>query len=175
MATLTVPIAVGSASANPAHAADLGRIVFASGKVYRVAKAAAAITAAASKVLVSAVDATTGERTFVCNTTTSANNALVAGVVPVGQTGSSGTTGLLINDYFLLQVAGDAQVLVLDNSAVGEVLATSTTAGTGGEIGNETTFLQTELGAAFAVVTKTLSQASTNAAGITACRLINLF
>ena len=89
--------------------------------------------------------------------------------------GSTGTTGLVSGDYFLLQVAGDAQVLVLDNSAAGEALATTTTAGTGGEIGDATTFLQVELGAVFAIVIKGYSSATTNAAALTACRLVNLF
>ena len=166
---------VGTASSATDLFGSLGqRVVLANGKVYRLCRAAAAIAAAAGKVLVSAVDAITGERTWVVNTTTTANNALVSGVIPGVQAGTVSTTGLALGDYFLLQVGGDAQCLVGDNSAVGEVLATSTTAGVGVEIGNETTFLQVELGAAYAVVIKGLSQATTNAAGLTACRLINI-
>jgi len=166
---------VGTASAATDLANCLGNIYHRpNGKVYRLVRAAAAIAAAAGKVLASAVDATTGERTWVVNVTTTANDPLVAGVVPGVQAGTASTTGLAADDYFLLQVAGDAQCLVADNSAVGEVLATSTSAGVGVEIGNATTFLQVELGAAYAVVIKGLSSSATNAAALTACRLINL-
>ena len=161
---------VGTASSATDLFGSLGqRVVLANGKVYRLCQAAAAIATAAGKVLVSAVHATTGERTWVVNTTTTANDALIAGVIPGVQAGTASTTGLAANDYFLLQVSGDAQCSVGANSAIGEPIATSTTAGVGVEIGNEATFLQVELGAVYAVVLKT-----TAGAGLTACRLINL-
>ena len=166
---------VGFAASATDLANQLGNIYeAANGKVYRLCKAAAAIAAAEGKVLVSAVHATTGERTWVVNVTTTANDPLIAGVVPEDQVGSSGTTGLLADDYFLLQVAGDAQALVVDNTQAGDLLVTTTTAGTGGEAGDETTFLQAEVAGAYAVVLKTYSSASTNAAALTAVRLINL-
>ena len=166
---------VGTASSATDLFGSLGqRAVLANGKRYRLCRAAAAITAAAGKILVSAVDATTGERTWVVNTTTTVNDPLIAGVIPGVQAGTASATALASGDYFLLQVGGDAQCLVGDNSAGGEVLATSTTAGVGVEIGNATTFLQIEMGAAYAVVIKGLSSATTNANALTACRLINL-
>jgi hypothetical protein len=166
---------VGFASSATDLANCLGNVCeLPNGKVYRLVKAGAAIAAAEGKILVSAVDGTTGERTWVVDVTTTANDPLVAGVVPEDQVGSTGTTGLVSGDYFLLQVAGDAQVLVVDNTHAGDPLVTTTTAGAGGEMGDETTFLQAELGGCFGVVLKTYSSATTNAAALTAVRLINL-
>lgn len=162
-----------SSNANLAYAADLGKTVLQNGRWYRLVKAAAAIASASGMCLVTALDSD-GVPTWVVNTTTTAANPLLAGVVPYGQTGSTGTTGLVSGDYFYVQVSGPARILCADNSNVGDALATTTTAGVAGEIGNQTTFLQTDFGAVFAIVIKNLSQATTNAAAITAVRLINL-
>lgn len=103
MATLHAPITVGTASASATHAADLGKIVFVNGKVYVVAKSTSAIAAAGGKGVVTAFSA--GVPTW--------NVALPAdvtgesfGIIPAGQTGSTGTTGLVAGDYFMLQVSG---------------------------------------------------------------------
>jgi len=122
-----IPIAIGTASANAAHAKDLGRIYPYNGNLYRVTKAGAAIAAAASKTLVTALSS--GVPTWSVNTTTTANNWLVAGVVPAGQKGSSGTTGLLSGDYFMLQVSGPTKVISAAAIADGGLVGTSTTAG----------------------------------------------
>lgn len=124
----SLPLPIGTAAASGAHLArDLGKVYFVNGKGYRLVKAAAAIAAAAKKVLITADSG--GAPTWAVNTTTTANSANVAGVVPSGQTGSSGTTGLLENDYFLIQVSGSCDVISADAIAENGLVGTSTTAG----------------------------------------------
>jgi hypothetical protein len=103
MATLHAPITVGTASASATHAADLGKIVFVNGKIYVVAKANAAIAAAAKKGVVTAI--TAGVPTWVVDLPTDAVGEAF-GIIPSGQTGSTGGTGLVAGDYFMLQVSG---------------------------------------------------------------------
>lgn len=103
MATLHSPIKVGTASANAAHAADLGKLVFVDGKMYVVAKAASAIAAAAKKGVVTAFSA--GVPTWVVDLPVDAIGESF-GIIPAGQTGSTGTTGLVAGDYFMLQISG---------------------------------------------------------------------
>lgn len=113
MATLTAPITVGTASANAAHAADLGKLVFVDGKMYRLCKASGAIATAAKKVLTSAVSA--GAPTWLVSIDTTAGNGYKCRprvLVPAGQTGTGTTTTTLADgDYFLAQVSGPAQAL----------------------------------------------------------------
>lgn len=125
--SLTAKIDIGTASANAEMAPDIGRLFIANGKVYRLVKAANAITAAAKKTLVTAVSS--GNPTWVVDVSTTANDYLVAGVVPVGQTGSSGTTGLLAGDYFYLQVGGPALCIAAAAITAGKPVGCSTTAG----------------------------------------------
>lgn len=174
MGTIAQAIKVGTASANAIHAADLGKVITVDGKRYKMCKAAAAIAAAGGKVVVSAVDGTTGNRTHVVNVSTTLNDPLVTAVIPSGQTGSTGTTGLVSGDYFYGQVAGDAQALVVDETHAGDALAVSTTAGAGIAIGTSTNFVEAELSAVYAVVLKSVSSATTNAAALTAVRLHGL-
>lgn len=165
MASLTQSIPVGYASASANHAADLGKTVFVDGKTYRLVKANAAIATAANKVLVRTAG-TAG--TWTVNTTTSANSALVAGVVPPGQVGSDGSTGLLSGDYFLIQVGGEATPIVNTGSvAVGTGLTTHTDAGECDAVSG--TFAATTPGVVFA----TLLVAST-ANTATQAKLVNL-
>lgn len=166
MTTPFLAITIGTASANAAHAADLGKLVTVNGKTYRLVKANAAISAAANKVLARTAG-TAG--TWTVDTTTTANNALVAGVVPAGQTGSTGTTGLVSGDYFYIQVAGEATPLIHTTAtAVSTGLSTATTAGTCDAVSG--TFAATTPGAVFAVVLV----ASSGADAATQCRLVNL-
>ena len=108
MSILHAPITPGTASANAAHKADLGKVVFANGKVYVVAKNTTLLADAGGRGVVTAI--TAGVPTW--------NVALPAdpqgygfGVIPKGQKGSTGTTSLLANDYFLLQVSGPCTIL----------------------------------------------------------------
>jgi hypothetical protein len=165
--TDTLPFDVGTASTDANLAGDLGKIYRKGDKTYRLCKAAAAIASAASKTLVTAVSS--GVPTWSVNTTTSANNSLVAGVVPVGQVDSTGAAGLLSGDYFLLQVGGPAKVLVhTDATAISTGVSTCTTAGSVDAISG--TFAATTPGACFA----SLTAASSGVDGVTACRLFGL-
>lgn len=103
MSTTVASIKIGTASASAVHAADLGKIIFLDGKTYRMCKAGAAVATAASKVL--SVTITAGVPTWVVQPgLTPIVNDFV--VVPEGQTGSTGTTGLVSGDYFYAQVSG---------------------------------------------------------------------
>lgn len=164
--SIILPFPAGTASTDASLASDLGAVYRSGSRHYRLVKAAAAISAAASKVLVTAV--ATGLPTWVVNTTTSANNVLVAGVVPVGQTDSAGAAGLLSGDYFLLQVAGPCMVLTVTGAtAIGTGLSTSTTAGQADPISG--TFGATTPGFLFGSLT-----VAANAGAASACRLIGL-
>lgn len=133
---------------------------------YVLVKAAAAIATAASKVLVTAVSS--GVPTWVVNTTTTAANFLVCGVVPEGTVGSDGTTGLVADDYFLLQISGHCKLLtVTASTAAGAGLITSTTAGQADPI--DSTFGIIDPGTVFATLLET------SAAGLSDVRLVRLW
>ncbi len=121
MSANTVPIRIGTASARAEHAKDLGKLYFIDGKGFRVVKMSASLAAAATKVIVSAVSA--GAFTWACTTSTTAGDPTVVGVIPAGQTGSTGTTGLLLGDYLMVQVSGLCDALtaatVTNNALVG--------------------------------------------------------
>jgi hypothetical protein len=165
--TDTLPFDVGTASTDANLAADLGKVYRKGVNTFRLVKAAGAISAAASKVLVTAVSS--GAPTWSVNTTTTANNGLVAGVVPAGQVDSTGAAGLLSGDYFLLQIGGFCSVLVHTTAtAISTGVSTSTTAGSCDAISG--TFAATTPGALFA----SLTAASSGADAATPCRLIGL-
>jgi len=148
MATLTAPITVGTASANAIHAGDLGKLVLLEGKMYRVVKANAAIAAAANKVVVRT--AGTAD-TWTVNVTITAALCTVAGVIPPGQLGSTGTTGLISGDYFLVQVSGEATPIITTNAlAIGTGITTGTTAGEG--VAVSSTYAVTTHAAIYAVL-----------------------
>lgn len=129
MAAATLPIKIGTASANACHKADLGRTFVVDGITYRIMKSTSAIAAAASKVVVDVLSS--GQSTNACVTTTTASNYLVCGVIPAGQTGSTGTTGLIADDYLPVIVNGK-NVAVICNSATllaGDPIGTATDAG----------------------------------------------
>lgn len=143
-------IPIGQASAATDLAFHLGqRHEDSQGRVYVLCKAAAAIATCASKVLVTAVSS--GVPTFNVNTTTTAANGLVIGVVPAGQTGSDGSTGLVSGDYFWVQVGGYSKVITITGStAIGTGLVTTTTAGKADPI--DATFAATDPGSVFATL-----------------------
>jgi hypothetical protein len=123
-------IAIGSASARAEHKADLGKTITVEGKTYRLVKAGAAIAAASGMLLVTALSG--GLPTYAVNTSVTAKDPLIVGVVPIGQVGSTGTTGLVSGDYFYIQVSGFAQVKCTAGTVVGDMLGATATAGSAG-------------------------------------------
>lgn len=165
MSSIGLPLPIGTASSSTKLNADLGKVYWAAGEAYRLCRSLSAITAAASRVVVSAV--TAGTRTWSVSTTTVALNSLVAGVIPVGQLGSNGSTGLLAGDYFLAVVSGDTSVFTITAStAIGSGLVTTTTAGSADPV--SATFAATTPGSVFAVLT------ATSVAGVSTVRVVNL-
>jgi hypothetical protein len=122
------PFPIGTASTATALAADLGKVYFWNGNGYRLVKASTTIALAASQVLVTALSS--GVPTWAVTTTDTANLWTVAGVVPVGQTGTGATTTSLISgDYFLIQISGPTKCVSAAAIANGGLVGTSTTAG----------------------------------------------
>lgn len=113
--------AVGTASSATDLANLLGSIYYAAdGKVYRLVKASGAIAAAGRKFVVSAVSS--GAPTWAVSLDTTAVNAYkqkVRLLIPAGQVGSTGTTGLVDGDYFLAQISGPATALCAAALAAG--------------------------------------------------------
>lgn len=126
MAVVT-PFPVGTASTDAELAADLGNVYWVGAKAYRLVKAAAALSGARYMTLVTAVSS--GVRTWACTTSTTANDPLVAGVVPATQVDSLGAAGLLSGDYFLIQVSGSCKGISAAAIAASVPVGTSTTAG----------------------------------------------
>lgn len=100
---------------------DLGSVTWDGDKAYRLVKAAAEIAAAAGKVLVTAY--ASGVPTWAVNTTTSAGNVNVAGIVPQG----IGT--IPAGAFFYVQCSGPVVAVMSTDGAVGGSASTSTTAG----------------------------------------------
>lgn len=123
------PIAVGKADAATQHSANLGKLYEIGGKVFRLVKMSASLSAAANKILVSAVSA--GAFTWACTTSTTAGDGTVVGIIPTGQTGSDGTTALASGDYLLIQVSGTCDMLSGGAIALNALVGASTTAGKG--------------------------------------------
>lgn len=87
------------------------------GKTYRLCKANGAVAAAASKVVQSSL--LSGVPTWQMSISTTAYKQRVRAVVPAGQVGSTGTTGLIDGDYFLAQVSGPSVAQCAAALAVG--------------------------------------------------------
>lgn len=124
MSLLHAPITVGTASSNAAHKADLGKLVFANGKIYIVAKLVTTLADAGGRGVVTEFVA--GVPTW--NVDLPANpQGYAFGVIPKGQKGSTGTSALQAGDYFLLQVGGPCTILsgctLIDTTAVQDGLA----------------------------------------------------
>lgn len=107
------------ASTDGFPAADLGNVVFADGKAYRLVLAGG--TLAAQQIVVTALSS--GVPTWSVSTTTTANDHLVAGVLPVGHEGA------VSGQYIYVQVAGPAKIISAAAIADGGLVGTSTTAG----------------------------------------------
>lgn len=127
MSHYTLPLSVGEASSNAKLAADLGKIYWQDGKGYRLCKAGAALASARRQTLVTA--ASSNVPTWVVNTSTTASDVAVVGVVPATQTDSAGASGLLSGDYFLIQCSGPCTVISAAAIAAGAAVGCSTTAG----------------------------------------------
>ena len=124
MSILHAPITAGTASANAAHKADLGKVVFANGKIYVVAKLVTTLADAGGRGVITELVA--GVPTW--NVDLPANaQGFGFGVIPKGQKGSTGTSSLLAGDYFLLQISGPCTILsgctLIDTTAVQAGLA----------------------------------------------------
>ena len=124
MSLLHAPITVGTASANAAHKADLGKLIFANGKIYIVAKLVTTLADAGGRGVVT--EFVSGAPTW--NVDLPANaQGFAFGVIPKGQKGSTGTSALQAGDYFLLQVGGPCTILsgctLIDTTAVQDGLA----------------------------------------------------
>jgi hypothetical protein len=122
--------AVGTASTATDLASHLGNVVrFADGKEYRLVKAQEAIASAANKVVSTALSS--GAPTWVVDLagTTGCAVGNPAGVVPTGQVGSTGTSTVQANDYFLVQVSGTAEVGTTGTPAAGDAVGATGSAG----------------------------------------------
>ena len=109
--------AASSAAGFPAS--DLGELAYADGKFYRLCLAGATLTA--QQTVVTAVSS--GVPTWTVATTTTANNYLAAGVLPVGHEGA------VSGQYIYVQVAGPVKIISAAAIAAGGLIGTSTTAG----------------------------------------------
>ena len=127
LATSLPPVVLGRADNATELANSLGRVYEIGGKLFRLVRMSASLSAAATKVIVTAVSA--GAPTWLCTTTTTANDWLAAGVIPTGQKGSDGTTALASGDYLLIQISGSCDVMSGGAIAAGGLVGTSTTAG----------------------------------------------
>jgi hypothetical protein len=110
---LPFPIGKAVASSNASMAAFLGTLWMTNdGKMYRVCQANGAIAAAARKV--ATVGILAGAPTWkvaIDGTAANAYKQMVRVLIPTGQVGSTGTTGLVNGDYFWAQVSGHAVAL----------------------------------------------------------------
>ena len=113
--------AVGTASAATDLENMLGTLYQAAdGKVYRLVKSTGALAAAARKFVVSAITAGQPTWNVALNTTAAqAYTQRIRVLIPAGQTGSTGTTGLVAGDYFLAQVEGPSTALCAAALAAG--------------------------------------------------------
>ena len=132
MSSANPPMDFDAVSTDSALSSQLGGVYWDdAGNAYRLVKAAANIASAAKKILVTATSGSNpASQTWNVNTTTTANDAHVCGVVPSTINTISSTSGRLDSgDYFFVQCHGNGTVIsaaaIADNGLVG----TSTTAG----------------------------------------------
>ena len=103
------PLGVGDCSNDANLAGDLGKVYRVGANHYRLVKAAADIATAAKKVLVTATSS--GVPTWSVNTSTTANDYTVVGVVPSTITGRVTSTTITSGDYFLIQCSGNCKII----------------------------------------------------------------
>lgn len=124
MAATSPPFQPGSkglAANNSVYQGNLGRSWIVDGAAWRLVKTANALTSCGRFCLVTAVSG--GLPTWIVDTTTSANNKLVIGVLKSTQ------VNLAAGDYCLVQVSGFAEVISAAAIADKAAISTSTTAG----------------------------------------------
>ena len=123
--------APGTASTASDLAGMLGQVVETEGglKKYRLVQAEAAIAAAAS--LLVSTTLSSGVPTWVVDLpgTTGASVSTPVGVIPAGQKGSTGTTGLIAGDYFLVQISGPTKCISGGTLAAFDSVGATGTAG----------------------------------------------
>jgi hypothetical protein len=130
-----LPFPVGTATTK-VDASLVGQ-EFASGdKKYRLVKMVHAAAACAKLVCSHVMSAGVPTWTVEIAGTNSTTLNQIAGVIPVGQTGSTGTTGLIAGDYFLIQTAGTASCICASSVAIDDGIAAVSTAG---KVDNSTT------------------------------------
>jgi hypothetical protein len=93
-------------------------------RVFVLVRASANITAPSRKAVVSALDGTSGQPTWLVAATTTANSTTVL-VIPTDY----GSTTIASGEYFLAQAKGIAEVISAAAIAAGAVIGTSTTSG----------------------------------------------
>lgn len=122
MTTLAPPLPVGTVTTNTVHLADLGNVYTIGANRYRLVKSAAAITTPSGFVLTTTL--TAGAPTWLVNTTTTASDPNVVGVVPAVITAT-----IPISSFFLIQIAGPCTCISAAALALGAAVGPSTTAG----------------------------------------------
>ncbi len=109
---------LGTTYKHPTAGADGGPATF------RLVKFVSAITTPSYNVVTTALSSTTGAPTWSVDLTTTANDYLVAGVIPTM------AASIAASDYGWIQIDGIARVIQLDTVAVaGDPLGTATVAG----------------------------------------------
>lgn len=94
-----LPIPVGEAKTDPPFKADLGRIYFSGGNVYKLVKAASSIAAGSQGLQLASPAA--GTPTYAVSLNTTATNPLVCGAIPSTLTGA-----IAASAYFLALIDG---------------------------------------------------------------------
>lgn len=141
MLPIFVPLP-GTASTATDLANVLGRVYEIDGIKYRLVKAEGAIAAAAKLTVATLLSSNVPTWVVDLPGTTGAAVTNPVGVIPVGQKGSTGTTGLIANDYFLVQISGVATCISAGTLAAGDGVGP---AGTAGKV-DTTTSLATAIG-----------------------------
>jgi hypothetical protein len=130
-----LPFPVGTATTK-VDAALVGQKFESAGKLYRLVKVVHAIGTCSKLVCSHVMSAGVPTWTVELAGTNSTTLNQIAGVIPVGQTGSDGSAGLLAGDYFLVQIGGVASVVTASSVAIDDGLAAVSTAG---KVDNSTT------------------------------------
>lgn len=126
---------VGTQCKHPTAGADGGPATF------RLVKFVSAITSPSYQVVTTALSATTGVPTWSVDLTTTANDYLVAGVIPTM------AANIAASDYGWIQIDGVARVIQLDVVAVaGDPMGTATVGGRVQGVATATTLVTTIVG-----------------------------
>lgn len=126
---MTLPLALNRVSTDAALAGSLGDTVKVGDKAYRLVKAAANISSAASQLVSTAFSS--GVPTYAVNTTSTSGDKDIVGVIPSDIVTISSTASQIDSgSYFWVQFAGPATVLAsLTTITDGATLRAATVAG----------------------------------------------